>query len=186
MEPCAHHSILKRRQLQMWLGAVVAAFLLSSALHAQPVHETDLKAAFIYNFILFTDWPADTTFAGGILNICLNHNSVLRRPLDRLSEKTVNGRKIAVRLLRPSDAPVTCHVLFLDASDRDYWKRIKRDVTTMPVLTISDDDDIGGDGIVILMAMRQNRYVFDIDTRAAGEARLAVSSKLLRLARTVQ
>lgn len=181
MEPCAHHSILK------WLRlvGVTAAFLLPPALFAQAVHETDLKAAFIYNFILFTDWPAHTVFEEGNLNICVNHNSVLRQPLLRLSEKSVNGRKIAVRLLHPPDAPGACQVLFFDANDRDYWKRIKREVATMPVLTITDDEGIGRDGIIILMSTSQNRIVFDVDTRAANKARTAVSSKLLRLARAV-
>jgi hypothetical protein len=76
--------------------------------------------------------------------------------------------------------------LFVDSSDRERWVQIKKGLGGASVLTISDDDEIGHDGSIIALAMDNNRIVFDIDTRAAKQARLVLSSKLLRLARTVQ
>jgi hypothetical protein len=174
---------LMRKRIAL-IGAL-AAFMLSATLRAQPVPEHELKAAFVYNFILFTDWPPDAVFEGGILTICVNQNSTLRPPLQRLAGKAVGSRKIAVRALGSSDVPRACHVLFLGAGDRDFWKKIRQDMATIPVLTITDDDDIGRDGSILTMTMSQARIVFDVDTRVAAKARIAVSSKLMRLARNV-
>lgn len=165
---------------------MVATLLSPSLLHAEPVPEYELKAAFVYNFALFTDWPEDTTYEGNTLNICVNQRSALRLPLSGLGEKPVKGRRIAVRFLASFDNLRACHVLFVDGTDRDQWERIRKGLSGMSILSISDDDDIGHNGSIIALAMERNRIVFDIDMRAAKQARLVLSSKLLRLARTTQ
>lgn len=166
--------------------SVLAVFLQPLPLAAQPVPEYELKAAFVYNFALFTDWPADTAFEGGTLNVCVNPASALRQPLAGLGDKPVKGRRVAVRYLAALEGLRACHVLFVDGSDRERWVQIKKELSGSSVLTISDDDEIGHDGSIIALAMDSNRMVFDIDMRAARQARLVLSSKLLRLARTVQ
>ncbi|OWW19121.1 YfiR family protein [Noviherbaspirillum denitrificans] len=163
-----------------------AAFLLPAAVAAEPVPEYALKAAFVYNFALFTEWPSDTAYEGGTLNICVNPGSVLRQSLAGLGERAVKGRRIAVRNLAALDALNTCHVLFVDGGDRERWVQIKKGLGGAAVLTISDDEEIGHDGSIIALSMDNKRVVFDVDTRAARQARLAISSKLLRLARMVQ
>lgn len=174
---------LLRRIARRWLPALL---LLPLQVAAQLVPEYELKAAFVYNFALFTDWPSDTAYEGGTVNICINPGSGLRQSLSGLGDKSVNGRRVAVRHLAALDALRACHVLFVDSSDRERWVQIKKGLTGASVLTISDDDEISHDGSVIALAMDNNRIVFDIDTRAAKQARLLLSSKLLRLARTVQ
>jgi hypothetical protein len=166
--------------------AMAALLLPSLQLHAQPVPEYELKAAFVYNFALFTDWPDDTTYEGNTLNICVNQRSALRVPLASLSEKPVKGRRVAVRFLSSPDSLRACHILFIDSADRDQWGTLRKDLGGMSILTISDDEEIGRDGSIITLAMDRNRIVFDIDMRAARQARLVLSSKLLRLARTAQ
>ncbi len=167
--------------------AIALLLLLPLRLSAQAVvPEYDLKAAFVYNFALFTDWPADLIFEGGILNICINSSSALRQPLAALDGTPVKGKKIAVRHLIALNNLDSCHVLFVDSNDREHWMRIKKELAGASVLTVSDDDEIGHGGSIIAMAMDRNRIVFDIDTRAARQARLVLSSKLLRLARALQ
>lgn len=165
---------------------LMAALLLPALpVSAQTVQEYDLKAAFVYNFALFTDWPADTSYDGGTLNICVNPGSALRAPLINLSDRSVKGRKIAVRSLTAAGNLRTCHVVFLEGADRERWAHIKKG-SGSGVLTISDDEEISRSSAVIALAMDGNRVVFDINTRAARQAGLVLSSKLLRLARMVQ
>ncbi len=152
---------------------------------AQTVQEYDLKAAFVYNFALFTDWPADTPYEGGTLNICVNPGSALRAPLIGMSDRSIRGRKIAVRSLAAAGNLRGCHVVFLDAADKERWTTIKKGLGS-GVLTITDDEEIDRDRIVIALSMDDNRVVFDVDTRAARQAGLVLSSKLLRLARMVR
>ncbi|WP_420476059.1 YfiR family protein [Noviherbaspirillum sp. ST9] len=174
------------RMLRSTLRLLAVALLLPLDAAAQPVPEYELKAAFVYNFALFTEWPADTAYEGGSLNICINPASVLRQSLSGFGEKTVRGRRVAVRHLAALDSLRTCHVLFVDGSDRERWVQIKKGLGEASVLTISDDEEIGHDGSIVALAVDNNRIVFDVDTRAARQARLTLSSKLLRLARTVQ
>lgn len=167
-----------------WLAA--ASLLLTASAWAEPVPEYDLKVAFVYNFALFTEWPADTPFEGGSLNICVNPSSALRQPLRALTDRVVKGRKISVHQLPALDRLRNCHVLLVDGSDRERWMQVKKGLAGASVLTISDDEEIGHSGSIIALSTEGKRMVFDIDLHAAHDARLTLSSKLLRLARTVQ
>jgi hypothetical protein len=168
------------------MAGVLAALALSYAqAQPQPVPEDALKAAFVYNFALFTDWPADV-IAGAELTICINPNSGMRAALGSLHGKTLKGRRIAVRQQPAPEALRGCHLLFVDGIDRERWTQIKKGIGNASVLTVSDDGEIGRDGIIITLALSDNRMVFDIDMDMARQARLLLSSKLLRLARVVQ
>lgn len=174
------------RRLIFCCWVTVGIVLSQQAGAAEPVQEYELKAAFIYNFALFTDWPADTVYEGNTVNICAHLHSALRLPLSGIADKPVKGRRVAVRHLSSLEALPACHILFVGSSERDQWKQIKRALNGTSILTISDDEEIGRDGAIIMLAMERNRMVFDIDMRAAKQARLMLSSKLLRLARTVR
>lgn len=174
-------------RLVRWLAG--ASILLSAGALADPVPEHDLKVAFVYNFALFTDWPTDTSFEGGSLNVCVNPSSAMRQPLSALADRMVKGKRISVLQLQSIDRLDrlrACHVLFVDSSDRERWAQIKKGLTGGSALTISDDDEIGHSGSIIALTTEGKRMVFDIDLHAARDARLTLSSKLLRLARTVQ
>lgn len=179
---------VKRELIREWIRncCSAVALLLPLPLCPQPVPEDELKVAFVYNFILFAEWPGDASFERNVLNICVNPHSALRQGLARLNDKSVNGRRIAVRSLVAPEGVRACHVLFIDSSDREHWKQIRKDLSTTAVLTIADDEEIGHDGAVIALKMHHNRIVFDVDMNAASKARVALSSKLLRLARSVQ
>lgn len=175
-----------------WLAvAVVVVYCLPLAAQSIPspraVPEYRLKAAFVYNFALFTEWPANALGDGGVLHVCTNPDSALRPALEELADKTVKGHRIElVRLLGESDPVSGCHILFLDALDREHWIQIRKNLDSASVLTVTDDPEIGRGGAVIALQLSDNRIVFDIDKNAARQARLILSSKLLRLARTVK
>lgn len=164
----------------------MVAMLICAPLNAQPVPEYDLKAAFIYNFALFTEWPAEAFAENAPLNVCASSHSTLRAALTGLNDKPLKGRKVAIKPLSGLDGLAACHVLFIDGSERERWAQIKRRMSDLSLLTVTDDAEIARDGAIISMALENNRLVFDIDTRAARQSRLILSSKLLRLARVVQ
>lgn len=175
------------RRLIFCCCCATAGVLLSQQAGAEePVPEYELKAAFIYNFALFTDWPPDTVYEGNAVNICANLHSPLRLSLSGVAGKPVKGRRIAVRYLSSLEGLPACHILFVGGSERDQWRQTRKALDGTAILTISDDEEIGRDGVIILLAMERNRMVFDVDMRAAKQARLTLSSKLLRLARTVR
>ncbi|MES2901803.1 MAG: YfiR family protein [Pseudomonadota bacterium] len=161
-----------------------ALALLAIGASAQPVPEHDLKAAFVFNFAVFTEWPSEVLAAGAPMTVCASAANPLMGALGQLNDKLVNGHRIA---LRSAAAGVRgCHVLVLDRSDRERWAQLKRELAGSHVLTVSDDADISADGAVIGLSVEDKRVGFAVHLGAARSARLNLSSKLLRLARSVQ
>jgi hypothetical protein len=164
----------------------------------QGVPEYKLKAAFVYNFVLFTDWPAAAANANvnpganssanpsepAPLNVCVNTDSALRPALGEFNDRTAKGRRIQVRAWTDVESMRQCHVLVLDSIDREHWAQIRKNLAGAAVLTVADDAEIGRNGAIITLYLENNRIAFDIDVNAARQARLTLSSKLLRLART--
>ena len=166
-----------------WLCALAAAMAWAPA-RAEPVQESELKAAFIFNFAVFTEWPQDVLAGGAPLSLCASPGNPMLGALAQLHDKLVNGHRVAVR---SALAPVRgCHVLVLDRADRERWSQIKHELAGAAVLTVSDDRVISADGAVIGVSVDARRIGFDVDLGAARLARLTLSSKLLRLARSVQ
>ncbi len=174
------HSARTRRHVRtLWCSLALVA---GGAL-AQPVPEHDLKAAFVFNLAVFTEWPPEALANGAPITLCAGAGNPLFAALSQLNDKVVNGHRIAVR----SAATVrSCHMLVLERSDRERWAQLKRDLAGAHVLTVSDDPGISEDGAVIALSIEDKRIGFDVSLAAARAARLNLSSKLLRLARTVQ
>lgn len=171
------------RMRAAWLCGLAAAALCGPA-SAAPVQESELKAAFVFNFAVFTEWPQEALAGGAPLGLCASPDNPMLAALGALHDKLVNGHRVAVR---PALAPLRgCHVLVLHRADRARWAQIKQDLAGATVLTVSDDHVISADGAVIGLSVEQRRIGFDVDLTAARLARLNLSSKLLRLARSVQ
>ena len=168
------------RHLLAWLLALACA---CARCHAEPVPEADMKAAFVFNFAVFTEWPQEVLPAGAAIQVCANSANPLFAALSQLNDKLVNGHHLTVRAATASLR--TCHVLVLGSHDRERWNQLKRELAGATVLTVSDDRGISADGAIIGMSMENLRVGFGVDMAAARAAHLTLSSKLLRLARSV-
>jgi hypothetical protein len=169
-------------------GALLAALLGCAGgapASAEPVAEHELKAAFVFNFTVFTEWPQEVLAAGAPIRVCASAAGPLAAALVPLGDKLVNGHRIAI--VRPVPANVrSCHVLVLAGPERERWPQLRRELAGAHVLTVSDDSASGTAGAVIGLSVENQRIGFDVDMGAARSARLNLSSKLLRLARSVQ
>lgn len=157
------------------LGLALAALPL--ALPAQVVAEAELKAAFIYNFALFTEWPPGALDGDGPFLICIAPGSPLRGALARLAGQALHGRRLA---LLPVAGAVwsepRCHLAVLDGGAPPESRR--------GLMTVANGEAPAG--AVITLTLQDEHLRFDVDADAARRAGLTLSSKLLRLARTVQ
>ena len=168
------------------LGAVLAGVACMGATHAQmQASEVQVKAAFIYNFALFTNWPADVMQADAPMVVCVTAQHPLQAALEKLTGKPVRGHRLEIRKINDG-AVAGCHVLVFDARTPNG---VRVDPAA-PVLTVSDSPKslraAGNPEPMIALALHDDRVVFDIDAVAARQAHLQLSSQLLRLARTVQ
>jgi hypothetical protein len=169
------------------LCADLPKFLFSgNAASGEPViTEYEVKAAYVFNFAKFVEWPANafTTrnapFAIGVIG-----NDEFSTLLgDRVKNKTLQEHPIVVRSLkRPVDLR-TCNIVFIGASEQKRLQEIIEDLRERPVLTVTEvDEDLPlGKGIMNLV-VEGGRVQFEVDIARAEKAHLQISSKLLRLA----
>jgi len=147
--------------------------------HAQ-VSEAELKAAFVFNFALFTEWPPDALSDGQKLLVCATRDERQMEALRRLQGRTVAGHQIAVTA--SAGRTDRCHVVLYDPDARV----LPTESAAAGALTVCDGPQYACADAVITLLREGDRIRFDVDAAHARERRLSLSSKLLRLARRVQ
>jgi hypothetical protein len=169
------------------IAAMIVAVLVF-VLHAradEPSREYQVKAAFIYNFVQFVDWPA-SAFAddSSPLTIGVLGANPFGDALDHVVEgKTVNARTLAVRYFSRIEDVEKCQVLFVVSSDRDFLQTLHDKLKDQSVLTIGEADEFLPTGGIIRLYTEENKVRFEINVDAAEQAQLKISSKLLHLAK---
>jgi hypothetical protein len=166
------------------LKALVLALLCCAAVEARSPHEYDVKAAYIYRFSFFIDWP-DSVFkdSKAPLTIGVVDSDGLKEALDRtLAGKKVKGRSITTRLFDGSKEPNYCHILYVSDTDRTTAKKTLDRIKGSPTLVVGEADDFLTDGGPIQFVAKDERIRFRIDNVVARRAGLRISSKLLQLA----
>mgnify|MGYP003576623838 CR=1 FL=1 len=134
-----------------------------------------LKAAFIYNFALFTTWQGPSNTPD--FRVCTTSDGELWNSLQRLRGKRVGTRQWAVYPVSPAETPPRCDVLVVSGS---------ASTPAYPATLIVRDGELSpNDSAAIALVSEGNHVRFDIDTRAARRSGLTFSSKLLSLARSV-
>jgi hypothetical protein len=172
------------------VGVVLVAMLISvgapSIARGESAPEYTVKAAFLYNFAKFVEWPADA-FAGPASPIVLFVYGVdpFGDALKSLKGKTANGRPIVVRYAANLGELERCHLLFVSASSMALLPKILQATKSWSVLTVGDVDGFARDGGTINLVNEGQRVVIEINTEAAQRSRLKISSKLLALAKIV-
>lgn len=145
-----------------------------------------IKAAFLYNFAKFTQWPEEA-FGGpqAPLRICVLGADPFGAALDSIVGKSVQNREVVTaRLATGSDAG-GCHLLFIADSEQDQLSGILEGLVVQPILTISDMTDFAKSGGMINLKVAENRVKFSINLGVARDAALNFSSRLLNLAEIV-
>lgn len=169
--------------------AALSLTLCPAASWAQPSPPTDtqVKAAFLYNFGKFVTWPpaaerADQPFVIGILG-----DDPFGDMLDQMVvDRAIRGRKVSVRRFTSvNDATAHCQLLFISASAANQLPDILRATSRASVLTVSDAEGFAERGGMIGFRIEDKRVRFDINAAAAASSGLAMSSQLLKLARSV-
>jgi hypothetical protein len=152
---------------------------------AQSAPEPVLKAAFIYNFAKFAEWPADAAPADP-LTICVLGDLAIADALDdTVKGRTIDGRKTVVVRVKP-DGFRACHVLYLAGLSPTRAQEIVDELKGAPVLTVGDREHFAQSGGIAGLFVEQGRMRFAINVEAAQRCRLRISSRLLSLAKIVK
>jgi len=168
--------------------ATLAALWLSTApAAAQTTTAPALKAAFLYNFAKFTEWPADALSAGEKLALCVIGDASVADALEQTIEgRHVEGRQLTVRIVK-ADGPIrSCHLLYAGGLDTLRSTQLFQALNGATVFTVGDSDRFAESGGVAQLILEGDRIRFAINTTASRRARLTLSSKLLALAKIVK
>lgn len=170
------------------LAAMFAALLLSSApVVAQGVTAPALKAAFLYNFANFAEWPADALAPGQPLSLCVVGDNAVADAL----EQTIRGRgidhhELTVEVIK-ADGPIgSCHLLYVSGLDAKRAGQLLDSLKNTSIFTVSDGDRFAEMGGVAQLILENGRMRFAVNVGAAHRANLRISSKLLSLATIIK
>ncbi len=168
------------------IGCLLAAVLAcAQAWAADGLREEEIKAAFAFNFIQFTEWPPKHLETSKSLNLCVRSGGPVANELASLVGRDVHGRPLALNRL-PPDSLAGCHVVLVDAKDAGWLAQMHAELGRAPVLLMADDDRNEIPGVMITLAASGRKVVFDVDVARVRGAGLTVSSRVLRLARAVR
>ena len=156
---------------------------------AQPTASDEylLKAAFLYNFAKFVEWP-EKTFADGHapLMLCVLGQDPFGPALDALTEKSIKGRPLRIaRLSQPSGAG-DCHILFIDRTELPHAPAILPALNGKAILTVCDDERCAQQGLMINLRTVNDKIQMEINVEAIQRTPLKVSSQLIKLAQVIK
>ncbi len=165
---------------------VSAATPLSAGAEEPLLHEYRIKAAFLYNFAKFIQWPGSAFIdPESPFSICILGKDPLMDALQSITAKTVRGRRIVISYSKDIMSVKECHILFVTKSEKSGIKHIISKLKGSPVLTVSDMDDFVKAGGMIGMVRVKNKIRFHINLVSAQDSGMMISSQLLKLAQDV-
>ena len=142
----------------------------------KPSKEYLVKAAFLYNFTKFVDWPEETSE----LNICLFGKDKFGGAIDAIEKKSSAQRRYVI-LRNPSNA-MRCHIAYLSPAGKKQEKSLLKAMRAKPILTVGDKESFVGMGGVVSFVMVDNKIKLVVNLPAAQKAGLRVDSQLLEVA----
>jgi len=172
--------------LSIWVLAVLAAPGIPSPIQT-PSEEYGVKAAFLFRFSQFVDWPPDVfQDADAPLNFC----TIGLDPFKGALEGTLAGKKIGTHPARvlhfQSGQVVTaCHMLFIGADLGPYAAKLLVSLQDSPIATIGDTDHFAQQGGLIGFCWENEKIRFEVNLNVAARAKLRISARLLSLAKSV-
>jgi hypothetical protein len=175
MKPVIH-------RLRHWRGWLLCLALAVSALpEALAVERSSLEAAIVFNVLQFVEWPAESGLAeGAALTLCLNADSQLLAPARQLEGRLI--RRMQLRVLKLQGSQHQCQAVYLDSAQAEQQLAL---ASAEAVLVIGASDFRPSVPPSIQLIPLEGRLAFDVNQHKARQVGLTISSRLLKLARTV-
>jgi len=164
--------------------ALVALLAVASHAEGPVADEYQVKAAFLFNFAKFVEWPP-SAFKGpdDPIAICVLGQDPFGSALeDAVRDKTVANRTFVVRDVSNDQQASKCQIVFVRASEQKHFRPLLEELKGYSVLTVGESEDFTANGGIINFKLKEARVRIEIDTGAAERAKLHISSKLLSLA----
>lgn len=145
--------------------------------------ESQVKAAYLYNFGKFVTWPVDQTAPSETFGICVLGKDPFGPVLDQtVSGEQIGGKKIIVRRIQKIGDGRVCNIVFVSASEVNHLPGVIEQAEHMHILTVSDIPNFAERGGTIGLINLDDRIRFEVNRTRAAESHLGLSSELLKVA----
>lgn len=151
-----------------------------------PATEHEVKAAYLYQFGRYVEWPSDQGRPSSSFVICVLGQDPFGVALDEIAKgKIISGQQVAIkRILGPSELQ-DCRILFVSRSEDDRLPAILKALEGKTVLTVGEGTQFTRRGGMVAFTSEDRKVRFVVNLAAAEAAKLRLSSQLLRLAVSV-
>lgn len=180
------------RWLRLTLLALLVAPLAARAhdhdrAGAATAHERTFKAAFLYKFLSYTEFPAHAfSDAGAPFVIGVAGSDEMAKEVARIvAGRAINGRAVSVQLLHEGEAAAPVHLLFVAGHDCAKVVRVLRQWSPAPILLVSECGHGLQAGSTINFKVIERQVRFDVSLDAAEKSNIKLSSRLLSVANHV-
>ena len=192
-----HFRVQKFRFVFVFLVLFCLAFLAAPRVCAgsENSKEYKIKAAFLYNFFKFIEWPKEKTTDSDTITIIIIGKNPFGKAFEPLKDRQVNDKKVIIKHFKsieesqPTSDQIEairkCHVLFVCGSEKQQFRKIISLVKEHNVLTVGDTNGFLESGGIINFVIEEQKVYFEINNNAAKQEKLNIRSKLLRLAKKV-
>jgi hypothetical protein len=168
---------------------VTAALLaaMSGGARAEAPLASEVKAAFLFNFTKFVEWPAAAFGSGAApLMVCVSAGDAMASMIEEvMRNKSISGRPLQLQRVRTPAAARACHVMFVDGDIEKKPGRMLEGLHGAAILTVGDSESFLKSGGIIRILERDRRMTFEVNIDAAARAGIKISSRLLALGTTV-
>ena len=148
--------------------------------------ESLLKAAFIFNFAQFTDWPDRApSVKEETLSLCIAGNDALAQALSGLKGKIIKDRVLVIEKIDQYSSSRHCNLLYIASSEAPTQSAWLKSIAEHPVLSVSELPGFAGNGGIFELYRDRSRVRFIVNLAVARQAGLKISPNLLKLATIV-
>jgi hypothetical protein len=171
--------------LVAWL--VAGLCVCAPLLRAEQVAEHDVKAAYLYNFTRFVEWPADVPPLNQPFRLCVVADATTTEAVKRtMTGESVGGRATETLVPDSSKEIRKCQILFIGRSATHRAEPLLHAAKGLPILVVGETPGFAKNGAGTIEFIREdNRVRFEVNVEAAKRCGLSISSRLLQVAKQI-
>ena len=170
---------------KLLVPTILSVVFCTVGFRAQQLSEYQVKAAYLYNFGKFVEWPSGV--ASSQVSICVLGQDPFGPALDAvLAGERIQGKSVVPRRISKAQEAPGCEILFISSSEERRLSDVLKAVDNVAVLTVSDISTFSRLGGMIQFVLEGKRVRFEVNLAPVQEAGLSLSSQLLKVALTVR
>ena len=155
--------------------------------YSQTISEDQVKAAYLYNFAKFVEWPSDTfPDVTAPIRLCLLSDPTIGSELSQIvKDKRISGRSIVVVPIQTGEQGRSCQILFINSAQNWQVEHLLKVLQGASVLTVGETTGFVERGGIVNFVLQDDQVHFQVNHKAATQSRLRMSARLLSVAKLV-